>query len=168
MPITCGSVGDIISLSLLIKDLVKSLDKSRGSSAEYEAVIHELWSLDHALIEVEMLRQSCEQMVQLYALSATVKECAEQCRKCITKFQGQMKKYEKSLQSDGSGNFIRDTAFKLRWQVSKKEDLAKFRAEINAHCFSINMLLATTGVFDTRVMSFNCVLILTLTVLSPN
>ena len=120
MPITCGSVGDIISLSLLIKDLVKSLDTSCGSSAEYQAVIHELWSLDHALIEVEALFQSCEQMIELNALSATVKECAEQCRKCITKFQGQMKKYEKSLQSDGSGNFIRDTAFKFRWQVSKK------------------------------------------------
>ena len=168
MPITFGSVGDIISLSLLIKDLVKSLDKSRGSSAEYQAVICELRSLDHALIEVEALFQSCEQMIDLNALCATVKECAEQCRKCITKFQGQMKKYEKGLQSDGSGSFIRDTALKVRWQVSKKEDLAKFRAEINAHCFSINMLLATTGVFVVSSDVLTCGLILTFTVLSPN
>ena len=35
MPITFGSVGDIISLSLLIKDLIKFLDQVRGSSAEY-------------------------------------------------------------------------------------------------------------------------------------
>ena len=52
MPITFGSVGDIVSLCLLIKDLVKSLDNSRGSSAEYQAVIRELCSLDHALLEV--------------------------------------------------------------------------------------------------------------------
>lgn len=156
MPITFGSVGDIISVSLLIKDLVKSLDNSRGSSAEYQAMIRELWSLDHALIEVEMLFRSCEQMVQLNALRATVKECAEQCRMCITRFQGQIKKYEKSLQPDGSDSFIRDTALKLRWQVSKKEDLAKFRAEINAHCFSINMLLTTTGVFVSSNQVFTC------------
>lgn len=168
MPITFGSVGDIISLSLLIKDLVKSLDKSRGSSAEYQAVIRELWSLDHAFIEAEVLSQTCEQTAQLNALSATVKESAEQCRKSITTFKEQIKKYEKSLRCDGSGSFIRDTALKIRWQVSKKEDLAKFRAEINAHCFSINMLLTTTGVLAVSSHVITCGLILTSTVLSPN
>lgn len=136
MPFTCGSVGDVISLSILIKDLVKSLDNSRGSSAEYQAVIRELWSLDHALLEVEVLFRSCEQTIQLNALSATANECAEQCRKCITKFHEQMKKFGRSLQPEGSGSLIRDTALKVRWQVSEKEDLAKFRAEINAHCSS--------------------------------
>ena len=147
MPITFGSVGDIISVSLLIKDLVKSLDNSRGSSAEYQAVIRELWSLDHALLEVEVLIRSCQQTVQLNALSATVNQCAEQSRKCITSFHEQMKKFERGLKSGGSGSFIRDTALKVRWQVSEKEDLVKFRAEINMYCLSINMLLMTAGVF---------------------
>lgn len=147
MPITFGSVGDIISLSLLIKDLVKSLDSSRGSSAEYQAVIRELWSLDHALLEVEALTRSCEQTAQLNALTATVNQCANQCRKCVTRFHEQVKKFGKNLQPGGSGSFIRDTASKIKWQVSEKDDLAKFRAEINAHCFSINMLLTTTGMF---------------------
>ena len=147
MPITFGSVGDIISLSLLIKDLVRTLDNSRGSSAEYQAVIRELWSLDHALLEVEAFTRSCDQTVQLNALSATANQCADQCRKCITNFHEHVKKFERSLQPGGSGNFIKDTASKVRWQISEKEDLAKFRAEIHAHCFSINMLLTTTGVF---------------------
>lgn len=145
MPITFGSVGDIVSISLLIKDLVKSLDDSRGSSAEYQAVIRELWSLDHALLEVEVLFRSCDQTVQLNALTATANECAEQCRKCITRFQEQTKKFKSSLQIGGSGSWVRDTALKVRWQVSEKEDLAKFRAEIDAHCCSINMLLTTVG-----------------------
>ena len=147
MPITFGSVGDIISLSLLIKDLVKSLDSSRGSSAEYQAAIRELWSLDHALLEVEVLFRSCQQTVQLNALSATVNQCAQQCRKCITTFYEHMKKFQRSLKSGGSGRFFKDTALKFRWQVSENEDLAKFRAEINTHCLSINMLLTTAGVF---------------------
>ena len=131
----------------LIKDLVKSLDDSHGSSAEYQAVIRELWSLDHALLEVEVLFRSCGQNIQLNALSVTAHECAEQCRKCIMKFHEQVKRFGKGLRSGGSGSFIKDTALKIRWQVSEKEDLAKFRAEINAHCLSINMLLTTTGVF---------------------
>ena len=147
MPITFGSVGDIISLSLLIKDLVRSLDKSRGSSAEYQAVVRELWTLDHALLEVEVLVRSSQQTVPLNALSATVNQCAEHCRKCITTFYEHMKKFERGLKSGGSGSFLRDTAVKVRWQVSEKEDLAKFRAEINTHCLSINMLLTTAGVF---------------------
>ena len=147
MPITFGSVGDIISLSLLIKDLVKSLDNSRGSSADYQAVIRELWSLDHALLEVEALVRSCEQTVQLNALNATVNQCAEQCRKCVANFHEHVRKFGRGLQPGGSGSRIRDTASKVRWQISEKEDLAKFRAEIHAHCFSINMLLTTTGVF---------------------
>lgn len=147
MPITFGAVGDIISISLIIKDLVKSLDDSRGSSAEYQAVIRELWSLDHALLEVEVLFRSRGHNIQLNALSVTAHECAEQCRQCITRFHEQVKRFGKGLQSGGSGSFIKDTALKIRWQVSEKEDLAKFRAEINAHCLSINMLLTTTGVF---------------------
>ena len=168
MPISFGSVGDIISLSLLIKDLVKSLDNSRGSSAEYQAVIRELWSLDHALLEVEALIRSCEQTVQLNALTATVNQCAEQCRKCITSFHDQVKKFGKSLQSGGSGSFLRDTASKIKWQVSEKDDLAKFRAEINAHCFSINMLLTTTGMFVSSSYDLTCGLVLTSVVLSLN
>ena len=147
MPITFGSVGDIISLSLLIKDLVKSLDNSRGSSAEYQAVIRELSSLDHALCQVEALMVSCEQTVQLNALTATVNQCAEQCRKCITRFHEQVKKFGRSLQPGGSGSFVRDTALKIRWQVSEKDDVAKFRAEINTHCYTINIMLTTTAVF---------------------
>ncbi len=145
MSITFGSVGDIISLSLIIKDLIRSLDKSRGSSAEYQAVIRELWNLDYALLEVEVLSRSCEKTVQLKALSATVHQCAEQCRKCITNFHDVVKKFEKSLRPEGSGSLVRDVALKMRWQVSEKDSLAKFRAEINAHCHSINMLLTTTG-----------------------
>ena len=160
MPITFGSVGDVISLSLLIKDLAKSLDNSRGSSAEYQAVIRELWSLDHALLEVELLFRSCEQAAQLNALCATANECAERCRNCITQFHEQVKKFGRSLQPGGSGSFVRDTALKVRWQLSEKEDLAKFRAEINAHCFSINMPLTTTSVFvaSIHILAYRSVL----------
>jgi hypothetical protein len=147
MPITFGSVGDIITLSLLIKDLIKCLDGSRGSSAEYQIVVRELWSLDHALLEVEVLFRSLDHSMQLNALKGTANRCAEECRKCITAFAEQIKKYQGNLRNGGSGNFLKDATSKVHWQLSEKEKLAKFRTEINAHCMSINLLLTTTGVY---------------------
>lgn len=146
MPITFGSVGDIVSISLLIKDLVKCLDESRGSSAEYQAVIRELWSLDQALLEAEILLRSCKQLVEMSGLCETANRCAEQCRKLIVDFRDKTKKYQKALQGGGTGNLVRDTTAKIRWHVSEKDDLAKFRAGITAQCSSLNILLATAGV----------------------
>ncbi len=146
MPITCGSVGDIISVSLLIKDLVKCLDESRGSSAEYQTVIRELWGLDRALLEVELLLRSYKQSAELSRLCETANRCAEQCRRCIEDFRGRTKRYRIALEAGGTGNLLRSTTAKIRWRVSEKDDLAKFRAVITAHCSSLNMLLATAGV----------------------
>ena len=55
MLITFGSLGDILSLSHLNKDLIKFLDNSRSSSAEYKAVIRELQSLVYLLFTVKVL-----------------------------------------------------------------------------------------------------------------
>ena len=145
MPITFGSVGDIISISLLIKDLIKCLDESRGSSAEYQAIIRELWSLDQALLEVELLLRSCKQPVELSGLRETTRHCAEQCRKLIVDFRDRTKRYQQVLRG-GTGNLVRDTTAKIRWHVSEKDDLVKFRAAITAQCSSLNILLATAGV----------------------
>ena len=131
MPITFGSVGDIISVSLLIKDLVKCLDESRGSSAEYRAVIRELWSLDQALLEVEVLLRSCKQSVELSGVCETTSRCVEQCRKIIVDFRDRTKRYQQALRG-GTGNLVRDTTAKIRWHISEKDDLAKFRAAITA------------------------------------
>lgn len=146
MPITFGSVGDIISLSILIKSLVKCLNESRGSSAEYQAVICELGSLDDALLGVALLLPSCEQSEELGDLCTSMNRCAEQCCKCVEVFKDKTKRYQSALQTGGTVGLARDTAAKIRWHLSMKEDLAKFRAEITAQSSSLNMLLATASV----------------------
>ena len=146
MPVTFGSIGDIISVSILIKSLVKCLDESRGSSAEYQAVIRELGSLDDALLQVALLLPSCERSEELGDLCNSVIRCAEQCCKCVEGFREKTKKYQRALQRGGSRRLIRDTAAKIGWHVSVKPDLTKFRAEITAQTSSLNMLLATAGV----------------------
>jgi hypothetical protein len=73
MPITFGSVGDIISICLIIKDLVAALDESSGSSKEFQEVRRELWALERALLEVELLSRTSTSTARLNALYATAR-----------------------------------------------------------------------------------------------
>ena len=143
--VTFGSVGDIISVCIVIKDLVKALDDSRGSSAEYQEIIRELSALDRVLLEVELLWTTCEPANDLNAIRETVHYKADQCRKSIQAFLKKVEKYGPNLRDGGSGSLVRDATMKVRWQFAHADELTKFRAEINAHCSAINMLLLTAN-----------------------
>lgn len=145
--LTCGSVGDIISLCLVIKNLVKALDDSRDSSSEYQEVIRELWSLDRVLLEIELLWRTCEDSIELNALRETAHRMADQCRSSMEAFLKKVQKYGPSLRDGGSGRMLKDASLKVRWQVAHADDLTKFRAEINAHCSAISMLLLTANLY---------------------
>ncbi len=49
------SVGDFVAGINLVRELIKALEDSAGSSAEYLALIKELYSLERALLEVKHL-----------------------------------------------------------------------------------------------------------------
>lgn len=146
MPISFGSVGDIISVCLLVKDLVAALDESRGSAAEYREVRLELRALERALLEVEVLSRSHASTVKLNALYATARKAALGCQQPVAAFLDRIKKYDPSLSEAASRNIVRNTIMKIRWQVSQKGEVTRFRVEISAHSSSINMLLATVNV----------------------
>ncbi len=148
MPITFGSVGDIISICLIVENFVVALDDSCGSKSEYREVIRELYGLDRALLEVDIVSRTCEQTPELSALCKTARQTAETCRSCIEGFTEKIKKCGNSLGDGASRNVLWETAMKIRW-VSQKEDLARFRAVICAHSSSMNMLLATASVSAT-------------------
>jgi hypothetical protein len=137
------SAGDVIAISILIKDVIKALDDSRGSAAEYQEVIRELWSLDRALLEVERLSRTFETTVELNALSCAARRAEEQCRLYISAFLDNIKTYNRSLRHGGSGSLLRDAAKKIQWTFAQKDELAKFRTEVNGHTSAINMLLIT-------------------------
>ena len=119
MPVPFGfSVGDCISVCILIKDAIRALDSTRGSSAEYQQAIRELWALDRALLEVGSLAQSFETTIELNALSQTARRTAEQCKSCIEGFLESIKGYERGLRDNGSGGKIRDVS---QWIRQSKE-----------------------------------------------
>jgi hypothetical protein len=151
MPVTFGSVGDIISICLLVKDLVEALDKSQGSSAEYSQTISQLRVFERALLETHLLLQTPEPTAELSALFETARQTVEDCGLRIQAFRNKLRKYKLHLQDGGSSNFVKDAARKVQWQVSQKDETEKFRAEISAYTESINMLLTTSSVYVTNL-----------------
>ncbi len=144
MSLTCSSVGDIISVSLLVKVLVIALDDARGSSAEYQSIIRELYFLDSALLRVEQLQRTSAPSPEIEALRDTAHRTVEKCRECIQPIQDSIAKYKKSLSPTGSGSTMKDAARKIQWKAEgKHEEVAKFRAELTGYTESINMLLST-------------------------
>ena len=133
------SVGDFVSGINLIKDLIKALENSAGSSAEYRDLITELYSLERALLEVKHLDLDESQHSQGIAL----RQAAIQCQQAIDAFLHQIRKFQPALRAEGSKSSWRDNLRKVEWALYKKEDVQKFRAQLNGHTASINILLMT-------------------------
>lgn len=96
MPITFGSVGDIISVCLLVKDLVDALDKARGSKAEYQSLTRELRILDRVLLEVHLLARTHGggNTPELEALCETARKAVDRCKDLVSNFLVKLKKYQ--------------------------------------------------------------------------
>lgn len=148
MPVTFGSVGDIISVCLLVKDLVEALDKARGSKAEYQSVIRDLWTLNRALLEIDLLtRQHGDGATpELKGLCETAKVAASRCRELLESFLGRLKKYESTFHEQQNPSILREAAMKIRWRLGEKEALDEFRVQIVGMSSSLHMLLATASV----------------------
>lgn len=140
-----GSLGDIISLCVLVKDTCKSFDHARGSSAEYQTILAELCALEDVLLQAALLWEQSEYSDDLEALRVTACRTAEQCRGSMERFRERVKKFDATLRPGGSGNVARDALGKVRWQISQTDELTKFRAEIIAHCTAMNVLLNTAN-----------------------
>ena len=89
------SVGDFISGLELIRQLIKALEDSSGSSKEYRDLIRELYALERALLEVKHLNVDESLQPQKIAIIQT----AVQCQETISFFLSQIATYQPSLRS---------------------------------------------------------------------
>ena len=160
MAVTFGAVGDIISVSLLIKDLLVALDDSRGASCEYRAIVRELYTLDSAILHVERLSRTHDATPELHALYGTARATVTRCRECIEDFKQKLKKYRGSMVAGGSGNPVKDIGRRLQWSMAEKDHIARFRAEVTGYSNSIHMLIATAGVYVKFPLSTCCLMTL--------
>ncbi|KAF1830461.1 hypothetical protein BDW02DRAFT_465783, partial [Decorospora gaudefroyi] len=73
MPITFGSVGDIIAVCVLVKECADALSETNGSTAQYRGVVRELTVLEKALLEVAVLSRTHATTPELISIFANAK-----------------------------------------------------------------------------------------------
>ena len=142
MPITFGSVGDIISLCGIIQKLVKALDETRGSAQDYRDLIEELRTLETATKEIERLSSENLTILEFGPLFETAGRGATQCRQEMESFLGSIEKYRKHLGGNSSQNTLKTSFARARWEIAERDDVARFRAHISAHSRSMSLLLS--------------------------
>jgi septation ring formation regulator EzrA len=139
--ITFGSVGDIISVCLLAKKIVDTLDNTRGSSAEYRDLVTELRSLEKALLEAELVAGQHKHNKAAQPVLSEIPQLLTDCRSTHEKLRDDISKYEKHLAENAAPGLVKKLGMKVRWEVSAKAKVVSYRAQIAAHCNAINMML---------------------------
>ena len=139
MPIsaTFGSVGDVVSLCSLIKDLVRAFDQSRGSSAEYQDIVSELRAFEEMLTQVKAFCDRLDPSAEFEGFRQRVNSKADQCQLALEKFLKRIEKFGPSLKEGGSGNRCADFVYKIRW-LCHSDELTKFKAAIGRHSAAMN------------------------------
>ena len=143
MPVAVGSAGDIISLCLLIKAIVKALHDSRGSSHSFQRLVVQLQALERALLEVDLLIRKHETSPELNALCVAAGQAASNCRNTAGPFLIRLRTFQQSLRPGGTRNKVKDALRKVQWATLHEDEVDKFYAEVAAHTASLNMLLIT-------------------------
>ncbi|PQE09015.1 vegetative cell wall protein [Rutstroemia sp. NJR-2017a WRK4] len=141
MPITFGSVGDIIAVGQISWSLAKALNDSRGSAKEYQGLVRELRAFERAVLQIVALWQN-------YDCPDTITtDAAKDWLDTLRAFQDKAdKKYGASLgASGGSGNLVKDISKKFIW-MKEKEDILDLRRKLNSATDMITMsTLAAMG-----------------------
>lgn len=146
MPVTFGSVGDIIAVCVLVKDCVEALSDTHGSAAQYQAVIRELHILEKALSEVGLLPRTFASTPELIRLLKNATSRVDQCRQYLEAFKKRVERYDDHLGAKSNKSAVQKvfggSARKLLWQVQMKDNVLRFRAESVAYSVSMNQVLA--------------------------
>ncbi|KAL8657662.1 MAG: hypothetical protein Q9226_001692 [Calogaya cf. arnoldii] len=140
------SVGDIVAGLKLIKQSIEAFQDTKGSSATYQALIHEIDSLKDGLEAIEDL--SLDQRFGPKSKQClAVQEAIARCWHCIDNFLSTTAKFQPWLGSDAPPGFRRKASLrKVQWALCKRDDVSRFRAQLERHCSSISMLLVTLQV----------------------
>ena len=141
------SVGDIVAGIKLIKQSIEALQDTKGSSADYQALTQEIDSLKDGLEAIQDLELD-QQLGLKSKQSVAIQDAVSRCWRCIDDFLSLIAKYQPWLRARNSSNSIwRANLKKIQWALCKKDDVDRFRAQLERHCSSLNMLLVTLQVY---------------------
>lgn len=135
------SIGDLVLGLKLIKQSIEALQDAKGSSADYQALSHEIDSLNDGLEAVEDLQLDQRLGLKSKACIA-ITGAVSRCRNCIDVFLTTIAKYEPWLRTnESSGSAWKANLKKIQWGLCKKDDVNRFRVQLERHSSSISMLL---------------------------
>jgi hypothetical protein len=138
------SAGDFIAALELVATVVDALRESGGAGSEYREIVRQLYSLETALLQVKRLEVHPAQNAELVSLQ----QAAVQCQRTIDDFWKKVQSYQPHLRAGGSNSRLKDGWMKIKWALCKKEDLAKFKADVAGHTESIQLLLMAMQTYE--------------------
>jgi hypothetical protein len=140
------SVGDLIAGLRLVYVSVGAVRGTSSVQTEYAALSSEVQTLLGALEtidELDLEHRGSEK--QWSALQTAVLSC----KRCVEDFLASTAKYQPHLQVGAKGGWVAGYR-KIKWAVCRKEDVSVFRAQLDRHASSINMLLITFQAQESR------------------
>ena len=140
------SAGDFLSAAILIKDIVKCLKSSGGSTSEYQELMLELDGLQSALTKIEHLKGSAKQMQTIDG----IKVVALSCKYVLSNFLEKLETYDKSLEYGKTRGWVIDSAKKIKWELAMKTDVRNLRTYLLAHASNLKMMLSTAELLVSR------------------
>ncbi|KAF8867191.1 hypothetical protein BDZ45DRAFT_609401, partial [Acephala macrosclerotiorum] len=136
------SVGDFIAAIELVGTVIDSLRSSGEAAAEYRELVSQLFSLETALIQVKNLEFEEVQYAEVVAL----RQAAAQCQRTIDGFWEKVKKCNPAMGNSSLGSSMKGRWEKIKWAVCKKDDVARFKADLVGHTESIQLLLTAVQI----------------------
>lgn len=136
------SVGDLVTSLKLIKDSIEAVKDTKGAATDYAQLLTEINCLRdgfEAIEDLDLAHKGSHR--QRTAINGAIGAC----QKCIDDFLTSISKYQPHLHSNASG--WTSNYRKIKWALCRKDDVATFRAQLERHTSSINMLLIT---FQTK------------------
>ena len=138
-----GSLGDVIALINIVKDLVTAFDKRTGSSAEYQEIIRKLWAFNRVLKEVEVFGRSIKNTDEATTSCKAILCVVGQARNSIEASSKGIRQFEPSLRKGGSRSSLQDAARKAQWKLFHSDDSTKIQSEIDIYCSILGVLMTT-------------------------
>ncbi|KAH8587904.1 hypothetical protein B0O99DRAFT_601275 [Bisporella sp. PMI_857] len=144
MPITFGSVGDIIYTVQIAIQLLTALNESRGSASEFQELVKSL-SAFHQILEQSLVVDSFKlveiwptrsECPQLDAIHEAILPIVRECREGITMFLDTIiSRYGRSLaHGNGSRRKLKDIGKMLQWNIFESGAVARLQGKLdNSH-----------------------------------
>ena len=132
------SMSDLFAALKIIRDSVDAVNDKKGAVADYAILASEIGSLWDGLEAVQEIQTDPDLSEKQIA---AIKRAVDACYDSVESFLASISEYQPHLATTSSG--FTSNYRKIKWALCKKDDVAKFRAQLGRHISSINMLLIT-------------------------